>query len=112
MKFTPGPWYLISTEGTDFTAISTSPDTRPGDFDPGREVLGSSEWLRLDDGDANLIAAAPELCEALERMVQKAGKQNWNDMYPDELKAAFAALEKAEGQSWKALDEALRETEG
>ena len=45
----------------------------------------------------NLFAAAPELLKALEAMASKAGKQNWNDAYPDQLAAAYAAIAKAKG---------------
>ena len=45
-----------------------------------------------------LIAAAPELLEALQKMVSKAYKQNWNDAYPEEIQSAQAAINKALGE--------------
>ena len=48
--------------------------------------------------NAKLIAAAPELLEALQKMVSKAHKQNWNDAYPEELQSAQAAINKALGE--------------
>ena len=42
--------------------------------------------------------AAPELLEALQKMVSKAYKQNWNDAYPEELQSAQAAINKALGE--------------
>ena len=45
--------------------------------------------------NAQLIAAAPNLYEALSDMVSKAQKQNWNDSYPKQLENAIAALDKA-----------------
>lgn len=48
--------------------------------------------------NANLIAAAPELLDALQAMLNKAYKQNWNEQYPDEISAARAAIAKAIGK--------------
>jgi hypothetical protein len=42
--------------------------------------------------------AVDDLYAALTVMVNKAGKQNWNDRYPDELEQAVAALAKADGE--------------
>ena len=42
--------------------------------------------------------AEPELLEALQKMVSKAHKQNWNDAYPEELQSAQAAINKALGE--------------
>lgn len=42
--------------------------------------------------------AAPELLEALQKMVSKAYKQNWNDAYPEEIQSAQAAINKALGE--------------
>ena len=39
-----------------------------------------------------------ELLEALQLMVRKAQKQNWQDNYPTELGKAKAAIDKALGQ--------------
>ena len=52
-----------------------------------------------DKDNANLIAAAPELLEALQKMLSKAYKQNWNDAYPEELKSAQDAINKALGET-------------
>jgi hypothetical protein len=49
--------------------------------------------------DARLIASAPELLAALEVVVSKARKQNWNDCYPDELAQAVAAIAKSTGDA-------------
>lgn len=51
-----------------------------------------------DKDNANLIAAAPELLEALQKMLSKAYEQNWNDAYPEELKSAQSAINKALGE--------------
>ncbi len=70
MKHTKGPWYLIADNGADFTAIATVPKIE-GYMDTEKEVLGSSEWLRVKPADLTLMTAAPELLEALEHA--KAG---------------------------------------
>lgn len=61
---TPGPWYVITDDDTDFTAIATAPEIS-GTMDLDREVLGSSEWLRVKPEDLQLMAAAPTLLDAL-----------------------------------------------
>ena len=48
--------------------------------------------------DANVIAAAPELLEALQKMLSKAYKQNWNDAYLEVIKSAQDAINKALGE--------------
>lgn len=53
---------------------------------------------RNEREDALLIAAAPDLLEALQAMLNKAYKQNWNDQYPDEVSKAQAAISKALGE--------------
>lgn len=50
------------------------------------------------DGDANLIAAAPDLLEALSKLLAKAYKQNFNDSYPEVLECAELAIAKARGE--------------
>ncbi|EED3560066.1 hypothetical protein EQ69_04875 [Salmonella enterica subsp. enterica serovar Typhimurium] len=52
---------------------------------------------RNERDDALLIAAAPDLLEALQAMLNKAYKQNWNDHYPDEVSKAQSAISKALG---------------
>ena len=92
-KHTPGPWYVLSGWGTDDTAISTKP---PGNrYDDSNEVLGYSEWLRIKDDDLTLMAAAPELLDALKFVMTAHGEQ---------LDLAFE-------QAQKAITKATGETE-
>lgn len=49
--------------------------------------------------NAALIAAAPDLLEALERLLGKAYKQNFNDAYPEICDQAELAIAKAKGES-------------
>lgn len=99
-KFTPGPWsifgplsdkdepaYRVSAERTLLLTVSPCPDGF---------VRGENK------ANAHLIAAAPELYQALEKAVESYGKPGgpWN--YPDEpgawLAMAQAALAKARGE--------------
>ncbi len=81
MKFegTPGPWHW---EGN----VLGNKDV----------IAGGRDWV-FSDKDKALIAA-PELLDALQAMLNKAYKQNWNEQYPDEISAARAAIAKAIGK--------------
>lgn len=93
-KGTPGPWvhhiasgYQHSRGGYILGSHGKICDV--SGFDVGGEAAKEN---------AKLITAAPELLEALQAMLNKAYKQNWNDQYPDEVEAAQAAIAKALGQ--------------
>ena len=59
-KFTKGPWHITEedwvTGGYDIAVIQDK---------DGEEVLGISEWIRVNEPDLRLIAAAPDMYEAL-----------------------------------------------
>ena len=59
-KFTKGPWHITEedwvTGGYDIAVIQDK---------DGEEVLGISEWIRVNESDLQLIAAAPDMYEAL-----------------------------------------------
>ena len=84
-KGEPGPWILGGCSGRMIT-------TKDGYV--GNGFIADVDTL----ANARLIAAAPELLEALQKMVSKAHKQNWNDAYPEELQSAQAAINKALGE--------------
>lgn len=48
--------------------------------------------------DAHLIAAAPELLEALIEMQRNGRKQGWNDIYESSMEKTRLAIAKALGQ--------------
>jgi len=90
-KFTPGPWftddygYIFSGERRDAHMIA--------------EVRGWG-WIqylpdpeKIQDANAHLIAAAPELFEALEYVMTAHGEQ-----LSDAFEKAQAALAKARGE--------------
>lgn len=54
MKHTKGPWIIVDRNPNDSACIV---DTN------GKEVLGTSEYIRTDEQDLQLIAAAPEMLE-------------------------------------------------
>lgn len=95
-KGTPGPWVA------DKTSRAVGPISRDDDQSYGMVIPVA--WVEFDqeveihESNQNLIAAAPELLEALQRMVNKAHRQNWNDAYPEELQSAQAAINKALGE--------------
>ncbi|PBP39575.1 hypothetical protein CCL11_20785 [Pseudomonas syringae] len=57
-----------------------------------KHVIGEESWA-----NAYLMRTAPEFMKALEAMLAKAYKQNWNDQYPELLEQAenIIALAKA-----------------
>lgn len=57
-------------------------------------VIGAESWA-----NAYLMRSAPELLAAVEQLLAKAYKQNWNDHYPELLEQAVAAVAKARGGS-------------
>lgn len=117
---TPGPWWFgiqrwdcdsaeprdqVKTAEYSGNGYSDNPFIRGAD---GTTIVGCDEYDVFGDfsgdhrkvrreADIRLMLAAPELLEALIVMEGKAGKQNWNDKYPDELQAARAAIAKATG---------------
>lgn len=50
-------------------------------------VIGEETWA-----NAYLLRSAPELLAALEAMLGKARKQNWNDQYPEVVEQAEKAI--------------------
>ena len=88
-KHTPGPWFVVSEDGADFTAIATKPSI-DSKMDLDCEVLGSSEWLRVKPADLQLMAAAPELLAALGDICMELGECGLTEK-------ARAAIAKATG---------------
>lgn len=64
----------------------------------------TEKWVTLvgqveSESDARLFCAAPELLEALRRMLRAGQKQNWNEHYESEMSLAYAAIAKATGET-------------
>lgn len=96
-KGTPGPWRVSEKRG-DLIDIRHNSNGIGAISLNLAHVVARQSWLKEAEANAKLIAAAPELLEALQRMVNKAHKQNWNDAYPEELQSAQAAINKALGE--------------
>ncbi|CAH3573158.1 TPA: hypothetical protein ACOEP1_004516 [Enterobacter kobei] len=87
MKFkgTRGPWHVMRGDVLDKN---------------GRMVACIEGFCpgEIEIYDARLIAAAPDLLEALQKMFRAGQKQNWNEHYESEMNAARAAISKALGE--------------
>jgi hypothetical protein len=85
---TKGPWKVISKVGWD----AVGPECG------GVAICG---LIENNPGNAYLIAAAPDLLEALEEIVVNAVKnyEGSMDIYPEAIDAARAAIRKAKGES-------------
>jgi hypothetical protein len=85
LKHTPGPWNVIYKHKYNEWHVSVPTST------------GSMKWALFDDGirsenpeaDARLISAAPDLLEALRKIVH-----DW-DGEPEDMADARAAIKKA-----------------
>ena len=72
VKHTPTPWYLWEVNGVDFTMISTNPEEIDDETDYNSEVLGSSEWMRVEQADAEFIVLACNYHDELVRKLRTA----------------------------------------
>jgi hypothetical protein len=97
-KHTPGPWEAVKWSCHAATTVVT------GKIGPRVVICECSGHGRHTDeslANARLIAAAPELLDALERMVDVA---NWDEMLQSEeqhdamIVKAEAAIRKAKGE--------------
>lgn len=84
-NYTPGPWIAGDDEDSDYFLVG------PHDGDE----LVTQPIVRLHhEYDARLIAAAPELLEALLEIVQAADGSGWEQLDPS-FRNARAAIAKA-----------------
>lgn len=84
VKHTPGPWKYLENRNGSLDLLAKT------------DVIACQ--IHIKEANAHLIKAAPDLYSALEVMLGKAYKQNWNDNYPEELEQAQAAIAKANGE--------------
>jgi hypothetical protein len=90
--FTPGPWKWWTSNS--FIRLSSEVTGKDGDVLSGYSHNGVGD-VRVSTADAELIAAAPDLLEA----VRIAVRQNSHDMLMtgDELRICEAAIRRATG---------------
>ena len=89
MNHTPGPWRWTNT---GYRHLKTNAGADVHDFGCGCCSCTGD----LSDADARLIAAAPELLEALESMVEMVEMNGFGKAYAMDI--ARAAIAKARGQ--------------
>lgn len=104
-KHTPGPWRISRTSGMEIFINQDydQPNRVPGYFAEVRRFTSDHEQV---DANARLIAAAPELLEALEQLVSdyergihvEFGGSPWLKEKLEELDYARAAIAKALGE--------------
>ena len=97
MKHTAGPWEVA--DGRDI--LSTQPGAKCSG--PLVAVVDDNDD-RVTDADARLIAAAPELLIACEKLVEAqrradVGATGGFDLYVDAVEAAQTALKKVRGET-------------
>ena len=108
-KHTPGPWFLDNAEGGDWFRYVMAEDSQIGRVDLGNRGFISQHG----EANARLIAAAPELYDALRELLtdmviaqgnmRKAAKRDpaWEgcaEIIQPRVDAARAAIAKAEGK--------------
>lgn len=89
-KHTPGPWEVLEAE--DARYITT---------DHGDQYIAKTVDLLDEPANATLMAAAPELLDAIVNMVSRfdIGKSNYGFVTDSDLRKCHAAIAKARGQS-------------
>jgi len=102
-KHTPGPWKLKLARfpngklaGVPYVFAPNGPDTYRHVCQPFFDDAASPEIRAQQEANARLIAAAPELIEALRAVVNSAVRHRWktNSDEPDTLNAAMDTLAK------------------
>ena len=91
LKHTPGPWSVVANGGHSYTIRGSRNEA----------ICDTSIWLHSDPhsesrANAHLIAAAPDLLEALEDLLTIC---DGDPDEPDEIGWARAAIAKAKGES-------------
>ena len=93
VKHTPGPWGV--NQSADEGAWDIGTGEWQGDSYGGLQIATAWGFYGRAEADARLIAAAPELLQALEAMVALLDADGWS--WPQQLADARAAIAKAKG---------------
>lgn len=97
-KGTPGPWRVSEKRGDLI-------DIRHENNEPGAmslnlaQVVARQSWLKEAEANARLIAAAPELLEALREVIGSLGVMVVDPDNCPEIIKARAAINKATGET-------------
>ena len=99
-KHTPGPW-RIKSDPMHFDTLTTVEGGAIGVRKPfGVQMIvqvGGDSDFQEAEANARLIAAAPELLEALKEIIAAADGDGWNQLDAS-FATARAAIAKAEGE--------------
>lgn len=105
IKYTPGPWVVGASDFLEQWVCIDAPNGDPDLDYKSWEGLAMaygceespSKGLEKAKANAQLIAAAPELLEALAEVVNAADGEGWSQLDPS-LSKARAAIAKAKGE--------------
>ena len=64
-SITPWPWVYNPSRGTHDYCIHSASAGLFGTIDPKDGVVGSSEWIWIDEADAEFIAHSPQIISEL-----------------------------------------------
>lgn len=92
-KGTPAPWESLTATELELPSGIIKSGEKSIAYTLQKEV--GAEQAKAN---AHLIAAAPELLEALIEMQRNGRKQGWNDKYESSMEKARLAIAKALGQ--------------
>lgn len=104
MKHTPGPW-TVGTNKSPSNVTAGKYDIQQWPTDAGLSRPVSSEENETEVANAHLIAAAPEMLEALEGIAAKMEwitepkLRNWKDVCTRMAAEAAVAIAKAKGEN-------------
>ncbi len=97
MKPTPGPWTLKSSSETTCVA-ETARHTIHGVYEPEKAEKDNETAYALDFANANLIAASPDLFDAVSRVLMEIEK--WGgEISIGAVEDMQVAIAKAKGES-------------
>jgi len=94
-EHTPGPWKLASTDYQSFCPVPDCHCFGTGIIQAGSGALVAGTNCNEDRlADARLIAAAPELLAAIQKILAK-----WGNLHPDDRALLREVVAKAEERS-------------
>jgi hypothetical protein len=98
VSFTPGPWHVethLEAEHINATAYEVWAKTEYRGMPGDRLICILQNAAAATEHNARLIAAAPELLEALHRLTDVIREHNQQLLFEPEVAAAEAAIAKA-----------------